>query len=81
MIAREKVLEQLVQRTNEGFWFIDTNAVTLDVNPAMCRILARSRDQILGHSIFEFVDDENLAIFKARIAERKAGVRSGVNAG
>ena len=77
MPERQNVLEQLVEHTHEGFWYIDVHARTLDVNPAMCRILARPREEIIGKSIFDFVDAENLRIFKAEIAARRAGTASG----
>ena len=35
-ITRIQVLEQLLQTTREGFWFIDNDTLTLDVNSAMC---------------------------------------------
>lgn len=56
--ARQKV-RNLLDTTNEGFWQIDVRGVTVDVNSEMCAILGRSRDEIVGHSIFEFGDEEN----------------------
>lgn len=77
MVNRERVLEQLVERTHEGFWFIDPGGQTLDVNPAMCQILDRPRDQILGRSIYDFVDAYNREVFQKEIAARRAGTRTG----
>lgn len=77
MESRVRVLEQLVDRTHEGFWFIDVSGATLDVNPAMCRILARERDQIIGQSVYDFVDDVNKEVFEREIAARRAGTRTG----
>jgi len=42
------LLNLLVQTTSEGFWFIDAQRLTTDANPAMCRILQRTRDQFIG---------------------------------
>ena len=39
----------------------------------MCRILGRPPEQILGHGIFEFTDEENTRIFKENIARRAQG--------
>ena len=77
MPQRARALEQLVERTHEGFWYIDVDAKTLDVNPAMCRILDRPREEVIGRSIFDFVDEENLRIFQKEIAARRAGTRTG----
>ncbi len=71
MNLRIKVLEQLVKETNEGFWFIDSQGNTLDVNPAMCRILDMDRDQLLKRTIFDCVDEANAAIFKKELASRR----------
>ncbi len=70
---KAKVLEQLLETTQEGFWFIDTDTRTIDVNPAMCRILGPPREEILGRTIFEFVDDANTEIFHQQIAARRQG--------
>ena len=68
-----KILEQLLRTTHEGFWCIDTETVTLDVNPAMCEILGRSREEIIGRSIYDFVDDANAEVFRQEIAARRKG--------
>lgn len=67
------ILEQLLEATQEGYWYIDNEAVTLDVNPAMCRILTRSREQVIGRSIFEFVDTINKDVFRHEIDARGRG--------
>jgi|GEM_PF-790564 len=69
----EAFKKQLLQMTNEGFWHIGPDGKTLDVNPSMCRILNRSREEILGCSIYDFVDDDNKAVFEREIAARKKG--------
>ncbi|MEP6018533.1 MAG: PAS domain S-box protein [Paracoccaceae bacterium] len=73
MNLRTKVLEQLVKQTNEGFWFVDVQGKTLDVNPAMCRVLGRDRDAILGRTVFDFVNEENAAVFERELASRRLG--------
>ena len=77
LAEQHHLLSLLVRTTNEGFWFIDPDTITTDVNPAMCRILGRSRDEIIGKNIFEFVDPENAAIFRSEVRRRAAGVASG----
>jgi PAS domain S-box-containing protein len=67
------VLEQLFRVTQEGFWHIDADAITLDVNPAMCEILGRPRDDIVGRSIFDMVDGDNARIFHKEMAARADG--------
>ncbi|MFO1191755.1 MAG: PAS domain S-box protein [Rhodoferax sp.] len=38
----------LLRTTEQGYWFVDTAGVTIDVNPAMCRLMALSREQLVG---------------------------------
>jgi PAS domain S-box-containing protein len=75
LAEQRHLLESLLATTEEGFWFVNTNGRTTDLNPAMCRILGRDRDEVIGKSIFEFVDEENDSIFREQIERRKQGVR------
>ncbi len=68
------VLQQLLLATQEGYWYIDNQGGTLDVNPALCRILGRRREEILGKSIYDFVDEENRRIFEKQLVLRQQGV-------
>ncbi len=65
--------QQLLESTKEGYWRIDLEGMTQDVNRAMCRILGRQKNEVIGRSVFEFVDDENAKIIKSEIAARKLG--------
>ncbi len=69
----QRMMQSLLHSTSEGFWYIDNAANTVDVNPAMCALLGRSREQILGRNIFEFVDAANADVFRTEIEARKHG--------
>ncbi len=69
----EMLHRTILQTTSEGFWMIDNSAATLDVNPRMCAILGREREQMLGRKIFDFVDEENRAIFERHLCMRAQG--------
>jgi len=69
----EQKLRRIVETTGEGFWMIDNNAVTTAVNDAMCATLGRCREEILGKSIFEFVNEGNAAIFRDQMQRRARG--------
>ncbi len=60
-------LRTIFQTTNEGFWLIDNDTVTTDLNPRMCAILGRNREEVFGKKIFDFVDSENKAIFEQQM--------------
>jgi len=69
----ELAYRTILHTTNEGFWLIDNDTVTIDVNPRMCAILGRNREEILGRKIFDFVDNENRIIFEQQIELRAQG--------
>lgn len=66
----------LLETTQEGYWYIDNSLIGRDVNPALCRLLGRSRDDIIGRSIYDFVDEYNASVFRREIARRKHGTGS-----
>ncbi len=69
----ERRTRRILDTANEGFWLVDNDAVTLTANPALCTILGRPQEQIVGQQILDFVDEENRKIFVAQLEERKRG--------
>jgi len=74
LFENRRTLDVLLENTEEGFWFIDNQLRTTDANRAMCRILGVSREQLLQHTIYDFVDAENEAVFREQVARRAKGV-------
>jgi PAS domain S-box-containing protein len=60
----EARLSNILKTTNEGFWLIDTDDITLEVNDAMCEILQRPREKVVGKRINDFLDDKNIKIVR-----------------
>ena len=52
---KQRLVAVLQETTQLGLWFFDDAGHTIDLNPAMCGILARSRDEVLGRPMEEFV--------------------------
>lgn len=77
--ARSKAAEQqrkltlLLEITEQGFWYIDNQLCTTDANPAMCRMLGIERAQLIGRSIYDFVDAANRAVFEQHLRVRSEG--------
>ncbi|MGD9042680.1 MAG: response regulator [Desulfobacterales bacterium] len=69
----EERLSNILKTTNEGFWLIDTEDITLDVNDAMCEILQRPREQVIGKSINDFLDDKNIKLVREQEKTRGEG--------
>jgi PAS domain S-box-containing protein len=73
LAASEKKIRRILATSAEGFWLIDNESVTLEVNDAMCRILQRRREEIVGRRILEFTDEANTRIFREQVARRAVG--------
>ncbi|MFM7505089.1 MAG: PAS domain S-box protein, partial [Rubrivivax sp.] len=68
------LLQLLVERTEQGIWFIDAQQRTTDANPAMCRLLGLPLEQLRGRPVWDFVDDDGAGRFREAMAWRQLGV-------
>jgi PAS domain S-box-containing protein len=59
----EKKYRALLQTTSEGFWLLNTERKTVEVNESLCKMLGYRQDEMLGKTPFDFVDDENRRVF------------------
>ncbi len=66
----EERLSNILKTTNEGFWLIDTEDITVDINDAMCDILQRPREEIVGSNINKFLDEENIKTVHSQEVKR-----------
>jgi PAS domain S-box-containing protein len=78
---KHELLEQLLRTTGQGFWFIDNQGRTTDVNPAMCSLLGRDRNELLGRRATEFFDGPDLEVIRRELALRARGERGGYEIG
>ncbi|MEN6625777.1 MAG: PAS domain S-box protein [Candidatus Sumerlaeia bacterium] len=69
----ERKLRRILDTAMEGFWMVDNEARTVDVNPELCRILGRPREEIIGKWILDFCDEENKQVFRDNLARRARG--------
>jgi len=72
----EQRLRGILETTTEGFCVVDNEAVLVEVNDAICGMLGLPRDQIVGRSIFELVNEENRGIFREQVERRARGERT-----
>ena len=84
-LAQTKALlwqrEQLLANTEQGIWHLDNAGLTVFVNPAMCRLLGRERDDVMGHRVFDFFSGPDLAILNEQLERRKQGHKKGYEIG
>jgi len=68
--AREKLREQeeeyrkLIMSTSEGFWRVDKQGITVDVNDALLSMLDFKKEELLGRSPLDLLDMSNQALYK-----------------
>ncbi len=56
----EKMLRTIIETTSEGYWLVDPRSMrTLEVNDALCAMLGYTRQEIIGRTPLEFVEDES----------------------
>ena len=70
----EKRVKSILETADEGFFIVDNNQETIEANPTMCGILDRELDEVIGMSIFDFVNEENKKIFHEQVELRNRGI-------
>ena len=71
---QRQLLESLMQTSQQGYWIVDTAGVTLDLNASMCRLLGRTRDEVMGRVALEFFEGQDLQTLSQQIEQRRRGV-------
>lgn len=70
----ETVYRQIVDMANEGIWAIDDEARTTFVNPNMAAMLGYTTRELLGTSLYDFMDEKGRFIVAAHLARRRDGI-------
>jgi PAS domain S-box-containing protein len=63
----------LVETMSDGLLVRDEDYGVSYVNERLCRILGYSRDEMIGHLLTDFLDEENWSILKEQSARRRKG--------
>ena len=74
LIKSEEKYRQIVETAQEGIWLIDECAMTTFVNEHMAEMLDYKREEMMGLSLFHFMDEEGKRISENNIEKRKRGV-------
>ena len=75
LLESEKRYRELVTNLHEGIWEVDQNSITTYVNPSMADMLGYEREEMLGRSLFDFVDKKFHRDTQEHIARRRQGAR------
>ncbi len=70
----EEKYRKLIETTSEGFVFTNYKNQITYVNQSICSMVGYSRDELMGKTPFDFVDDENRKIFEEQIAKVKTSL-------
>ncbi len=70
----EEKYRYLIENALEGVWVIDSNADTILVNPSMVNILGYSVEEMIGKSVFSFIDENQAKKTAAHLERRKQGI-------
>jgi PAS domain S-box-containing protein len=73
----EERYRQLVETMNEGMGVMDENARITFINESFCKILDYRKDEMIGRSVFDFIDRADHAVLKAQIKRREKGESGG----
>ena len=56
-------LRAILQTTDQGFWLVDNDLITREINPRMAEILDRPGEEIIGRSILDFFSGKDRYFF------------------
>lgn len=70
----EKKYRNLIGSLQEGIWVIDAHNNTTFVNAKMAQMLGYRESEILGKSVFSFMDERGVENCKEQIERRKQGI-------
>jgi len=75
LLQSEEKYRLLVDNLNEGIWATDAQANTTFVNNRMAEMLGYSVEEMLGRSLFSFMDEADGRIASCNIERRKQGIK------
>ena len=75
--ASEERYRRIVETATEGIWELDTNYVTVLVNPRLAQMLEYSSDEIIGHPYTDYLFEEDLSSHAKMVANRRDGISEG----
>src|SRR6185295_16969641 len=73
--ASEARYRQIVETAEEGIWTLDHANITTFVNPKLASWLGYTVDEMVGQSVFAFLDADERARVEKRLARRRQGIR------
>jgi two-component system NtrC family sensor kinase len=69
----EMCYRRIVETAHEGIWVIDAHSNTIFVNRRMADILGYTVEEMMGKSVFAFMEEQSRAIEEAHLERRRQG--------
>ncbi|MEC4685869.1 MAG: PAS domain-containing protein [Nitrospirota bacterium] len=60
-----------VKTMMDALWVVDLNDIIVDINPAFTKMFGYERNQVIGSSIYDFLDTENAMIMKKELGLKR----------
>ena len=73
--ASEERYRRIVETAHEGLWIVDANWKTTFANRRMGEILGWKAEDMIGHHLFDFMDEEGRRITTQNMDRREHGIR------
>ncbi|MBM3701295.1 MAG: PAS domain S-box protein, partial [Actinobacteria bacterium] len=73
--AEKEKYKALIENMYEGLWQIDKNAVTVFANIKMAEMLGYTVEEMIGISLFEFMDARGKKLAEKNLQRRKSGIK------
>jgi PAS domain S-box-containing protein len=70
----EEKYRYLIENSLEGVWVIDSNANAILINPSMAKMLGYTAEEMVGKSLFTFMDKKEIKNTKKHLERRKKGI-------
>src|SRR5690348_3830210 len=72
--SSEDRYKTIVETAQEGIWMVDKDNITTFVNNRMAEMLGYTKEEMVGKTVFEFIDEPGKEIAKENLRRRKAGI-------
>ena len=79
LFDNELKYRMMIELTNEGVWILDNNSKTVYVNERMTDMLGYSKEEMIGQSLFHFIEPGLIDQANKNIEGRKNGIRESLN--
>jgi|GEM_PF-6672625 len=69
-----RVCNKVIETMNDGLWVLDEHGYLTFANEKICHMLGCTRNDVVGHHVTDFIDENDRQIFEEKFDEHKKGV-------